>query len=63
MQSLLAEAGVDEVGTQPAIGELRLGTTVATNALLEGAGEPVLLLTNAGLGDLLRIVEAQADSF
>ena len=55
MQCLLAEAGVDEAGTQPVIGELRLGTTVATNALLEGAGEPVLLLTNAGLGDLLRI--------
>ena len=37
------------------IQELRLGTTVATNALLEAAGEPVLLLTNRGLGDLLRI--------
>ena len=34
---------------------VRLGTTVATNALLEGAGEPVLLLTNRGLADLLRI--------
>lgn len=37
------------------IEELRLGTTVATNALLEGAGEQVLLLTNRGLADLLRI--------
>ena len=37
------------------IHELRLGTTVATNALLEQAGDPVLLLTNCGLGDLLRI--------
>ena len=37
------------------IEELRLGTTVATNALLEGAGEPVLLVTNRGLGDLLSI--------
>ncbi len=38
-----------------AIEELRLGTTVATNALLESQGEPVLLLTNKGLADLLRI--------
>ncbi|KZR85455.1 Acetophenone carboxylase gamma subunit [Synechococcus sp. MIT S9509] len=37
------------------IEELRLGTTVATNALLEGAGEPVLLVTNRGLADLLLI--------
>ena len=37
------------------IEELRLGTTVATNALLEGAGEPVLLVTNRGLADLLMI--------
>jgi len=37
------------------IEELRLGTTVATNALLEAAGEPVLLLTNRGLADLLLI--------
>ena len=37
------------------IAGLRLGTTVATNALLEEAGDPVLLITNQGLGDLLRI--------
>ena len=37
------------------IQEVRLGTTVATNALLEGAGEPVLLITNKGLADLLLI--------
>ena len=37
------------------IQEVRLGTTVATNALLEGAGEPVLLITNQGLADLLLI--------
>ena len=37
------------------IQEVRLGTTVATNALLEGAGEPVLLITNEGLADLLLI--------
>jgi len=37
------------------IQEVRLGTTVATNALLEGAGEPVLFITNQGLADLLLI--------
>ncbi|MEB3175991.1 MAG: hydantoinase B/oxoprolinase family protein [Synechococcus sp.] len=37
------------------IAALRLGTTVATNALLEQAGDPVLLISNQGLGDLLRI--------
>jgi len=35
--------------------EVRLGTTVATNALLEQASSPVLLLLNWGLGDLLAI--------
>jgi 5-oxoprolinase (ATP-hydrolysing) len=35
--------------------ELRLGTTVATNALLEGKGEPVLLAITRGFGDALRI--------
>jgi len=35
--------------------EVRLGTTVATNALLEQATAPVLLLMNRGLEDLLRI--------
>lgn len=34
---------------------LRLGTTVATNALLERAGAPTLLVVTRGFGDLLRI--------
>ncbi len=37
------------------IESVRLGTTVATNALLEGQGAPLLLVTNRGLGDLLWI--------
>ena len=37
------------------VGSVRMGTTVATNALLERRGARVLLLTNRGLGDLLRI--------
>jgi 5-oxoprolinase (ATP-hydrolysing) len=37
------------------IEEVRLGTTVATNALLEHCGAPVLLLINRGFADLLTI--------
>lgn len=37
------------------IGAVRMGTTVATNALLERKGEPTLLLITRGLRDLLRI--------
>ncbi len=35
--------------------ELRVGTTVATNALLTGEGAPAAILLNRGFGDLLRI--------
>ncbi|MBS1991674.1 MAG: hydantoinase B/oxoprolinase family protein [Cyanobacteria bacterium SZAS LIN-3] len=35
--------------------EVRLGTTVATNALLERQGEPTVLITNKGFGDALII--------
>ena len=34
---------------------VRLGTTVATNALLEGNGVPLLLITNVGFADVLQI--------
>src|SRR5690606_40421469 len=34
---------------------VKMGTTVATNALLERKGEPLLLLVTAGFGDALRI--------
>jgi 5-oxoprolinase (ATP-hydrolysing) len=37
------------------VAELRVGTTVATNALLERRGEPVLLVTTRGFKDQLRI--------
>ena len=37
------------------IGEIRMGTTVATNALLERKGEPTILVTTKGFGDQLRI--------
>ncbi|MDA8048685.1 MAG: hydantoinase B/oxoprolinase family protein [Rhodospirillales bacterium] len=37
------------------IDAVKMGTTVATNALLERKGEPTLLVVNRGLADLLRI--------
>src|SRR3982750_4299505 len=38
-----------------AIGAIKMGTTVATNALLERKGEPTLLVTTKGFRDALRI--------
>ena len=46
---LLAEHGAGPIDS------VRMGTTVATNALLERRGEPVVLAITAGLGDALRI--------
>ena len=42
---------------EPEIGscKVRMGTTVATNALLERRGVPTALFTNIGLGDVLEI--------
>ncbi|WP_108124021.1 hydantoinase B/oxoprolinase family protein [Saccharospirillum mangrovi] len=37
------------------IDAIKMGTTVATNALLEHKGEPTLLLTTRGFADVLRI--------
>jgi len=37
------------------IGWVRMGTTVATNALLERKGDPVVLVVNSGFRDLLYI--------
>ncbi|KAG7195632.1 uncharacterized protein KQ657_003399 [Scheffersomyces spartinae] len=37
------------------IESIRMGTTVATNALLERKGSPVLLVTTKGFGDVLKI--------
>jgi len=38
-----------------AVAEVRMGTTVATNALLERRGEPTVLVTTRGFRDALRI--------
>ncbi|MFM8525197.1 MAG: hydantoinase B/oxoprolinase family protein [Cyanobacteriota bacterium] len=49
--------GLDPMAPLPSelIAEVRLGTTVATNALLERRGSPTLLLINAGFADALRL--------
>ncbi|MEM1235338.1 MAG: hydantoinase B/oxoprolinase family protein [Pseudomonadota bacterium] len=49
----------DLIGTSDlasdSIAAVKMGTTVATNALLERKGDPVLLLITQGFGDLLRL--------
>lgn len=49
--------GLNEADVIPAnsISAVKMGTTVATNALLERKGDPTLLLITAGFSDLLRI--------
>lgn len=47
--------GSDGLVETERIGRVQMGTTVATNALLERAGEPVGLLVNRGFRDLLEI--------
>jgi 5-oxoprolinase (ATP-hydrolysing) len=66
-----AQAGVRSGGGDRAaafageqVGAVRMGTTVATNALLERKGERVVLAITAGLGDALRIgYQARPDIF
>ena len=45
----------DEPVTPAQVACVKMGTTVATNALLERKGEPTLLVTTQGFGDALRI--------
>lgn len=54
IKSLLGLSGQDDVPTGQ-ISAVKMGTTVATNALLERKGERTLLMITKGLGDLLRI--------
>ncbi|HEY4029757.1 MAG TPA: hydantoinase/oxoprolinase family protein, partial [Caulobacteraceae bacterium] len=56
--------GADEPIPVGVIGEVRMGTTVATNALLERRGEPTLYVATRGFADALRIgVQARPDIF
>ncbi|MEQ1950365.1 hydantoinase B/oxoprolinase family protein [Mesorhizobium yinganensis] len=57
---------VDRAAAIPShmIGEIKMGTTVATNALLERKGDRVLLLITKGFRDTLRIAyQARPDIF
>ena len=47
--------GGDEPIPAELVAEIRMGTTVATNALLERKGSPTLYVTTRGFGDALRI--------
>ena len=53
IRRLLAAAGAPPGGS--AIAAVKMGTTVATNALLERKGEPTALAITRGFGDSLRI--------
>ena len=55
VQGIREVMGVTGALPDGAIGAVKMGTTVATNALLERKGERVLLLITAGFRDLLRI--------
>jgi 5-oxoprolinase (ATP-hydrolysing) len=51
----LLELTADEPIPAEAIAAIKMGTTVATNALLERKGEPTVLIITAGFGDALSI--------
>jgi 5-oxoprolinase (ATP-hydrolysing) len=51
----LLQIGRNDLVPAALIGSIRMGTTVATNALLEHKGEPVLLVVTRGFADVLRI--------
>ncbi len=57
LQAIREFLGVAKRDVIPAdrIASIRMGTTVATNALLERAGEPTALVITRGFGDALRI--------
>jgi 5-oxoprolinase (ATP-hydrolysing) len=55
VRAILEAAGAAGAPRQAAVAAVKVGTTVATNALLTRSGEPVVLVTTAGFGDGLRI--------
>ena len=68
LQKYDTDSGVDysrgQQVTTKNIGSIRMGTTVATNALLERQGARMALLTTKGFGDLLEIGnQARPDIF
>ncbi len=60
----LLEIAHDELLPVDQIESVKMGTTVATNALLERQGEPTVLVTTKGFADALRIgYQARPDLF
>ena len=58
VRSILADHGGGDIAS------IRMGTTVATNALLERKGAPTVLVVTEGFGDLLEIgTQARPDIF
>ena len=55
VREVLERAGVIDPGAPLPACRVKLGSTVATNALLERRGAPTLLVANQGLGDVIRI--------
>lgn len=55
IRRILAAAGEGAAAGVERLEVVKMGTTVATNALLERRGEPLLLLVTAGFADALRI--------
>ncbi|MEM9268068.1 MAG: hydantoinase/oxoprolinase family protein, partial [Pseudomonadota bacterium] len=57
VQGIREVMGLDPSAPIPeqSISAVKMGTTVATNALLERKGEPTVLMITKGFGDLLRI--------
>ena len=55
IRAILTRAGALAAGAAVPACRARMGTTVATNALLERRGAPTALVANAGLGDVLEI--------
>ncbi len=55
IRQILANAGEADLSLDEARVRIKLGTTVATNALLERRGVPTALLTNVGLSGVFEI--------
>ncbi len=55
IRGILERSGAVAPGAAPPACRVKLGTTVATNALLERRGVPTLLVANRGLGDVWAI--------
>jgi len=54
IQELLG-AGGEPLADGSAVGAVKVGSTIATNALLERRGVPTVIVANRGLGDVFRI--------